>query len=305
MKELRSLILISFLFIITTKLFGIVLEIKKDSVNKKRLGALVLTECALYAGSMTGLYGLWYSGYAHTKFHFFNDDNEWLQMDKMGHATTSYYVGKVGYEALKWAGADDNKAIWYGGTLGLAFLTTIEVFDGFSSQWGFSLGDMTANVLGSGLFISQQLGWKEQRILLKWSYHQTEYPEYRPDILGKDWKETWVKDYNGQTYWLSGNIHSFLNKESNFPKWLNVSIGYGADGMLGGRDNPTLYNNNTLPSFNRIRQFYIAPDIDLTRINTRSKTVNYILKTIGFLKFPLPAIEFNTNQKTRYYYLFF
>ena len=57
-----------------------------------------------------------------------------------------------------------------------------------------------------------------------------------------------LKDYNGQTYWLSANIWSF-NKESNFPRWLNVAFGYGADGMLYGENNPT---NNLLQALHTV-----------------------------------------------------
>jgi hypothetical protein len=45
--------------------------------------------------------------------------------------------------------------------------------------------------------------------------------------------EQMLKDYNGQTYWLSVNLHSFY-KGSKIPKWLNLAIGYGANGMLTG-----------------------------------------------------------------------
>lgn len=279
---------------------------QSDSINKKRMGAVLLSESALYVGSMSALYGIWYSGYDQTSFHFFDDNAEWLQMDKLGHFTTSYYVGKIGYEALRWSGVDNKRSIWYGGTLGLAFLTTIEVFDGFSSEWGFSAGDMTANILGSGLFIGQQLGWKEQRIQLKWSFHKSEYSKYRPDLLGDNIMENSLKDYNGQTYWLSANIKSFIkNKDSRFPKWLNVAVGYGADGMLGGRDNPVVWEANSLPKVKRIRQFYIAPDIDISRIHTKWSTLNLVFKTIGFIKFPLPALEFNSNNKFKFHYLYF
>lgn len=276
-----------------------------NTINKKRLGEVMITESALYAISITGLYHLWYSNYPHSKFHFFNDNAEWLQMDKCGHMTTSYYVGNLGYEALRWSGVNNTKSTWYGGTLGLLFLTTIEILDGFSSEWGFSPGDMTANTLGSGLFISQQLAWKEQRILIRWSYHPTEYQQYRPDELGRNNTESWLKDYNGQTYWLSFNIKSFLPGRSNFPAWVNMDFGYGAEGMLGGRDNPAVYKNITLPKFQRTRKFFFSPDIDLTHIPTNSSSSRLELNTIEFLKFPLPAAEINSLNKVKFYYIYF
>jgi hypothetical protein len=37
-----------------------------------------------------------------------------------------------------------------------------------------------------------------------------------------------------KTYWLSVNLHSF-SKAQKIPKWLNLAIGYGADGMITGK----------------------------------------------------------------------
>ena len=41
--------------------------------------------------------------------------------------------------------------------------------DGYSAEWGASSGDIIANALGTGLYISQELLWKEQRITPKFS----------------------------------------------------------------------------------------------------------------------------------------
>ncbi len=264
------------------------------SFNKKRFYTVVGTEGALYAGSLIGLNQLWYRDYPHASFHFFDDNPEWQHMDKCGHVMTSYYIGRIGIGLLKWSGVEKKKAAWYGGMLGSAFLLNIEILDGFSSQWGFSWGDFGANTLGSVLVIGQELGWNEQRMVLKFSFHQTGFPKYRPDLLGRSFNEQIIKDYNGQTYWLSANISSFLGKESVFPKWLNVAFGYGARGMTGGRSNPvyTDANGNTV-AFERYPEFYFALDADLSRIRTRSKFLKAVFNTFGFIKIPAPALGFS------------
>lgn len=188
-----------------------------DTLNKPRLAWVVGGQAFVYGTSLTLLYQSWYKDYPQSNFHWFDDNNEWLQMDKIGHATTSAYFGKFGYEMYRWAGVERKKAIWIGGSTGFVLLTVIEILDGFSSEWGASAGDFVANATGAGLFIGQQLGWNEQRMYLKWSYHETEFAVYRPDQLGRGFWERMLKDYNGQTYWLSGNIKSFLPKSSKFP----------------------------------------------------------------------------------------
>ncbi len=274
------------------------IEIAKDTfnLNKKRLAAVLSIEGAVYAGSIATLSMAWYNNYQQSSFHFFNDLNDWMLMDKFGHLTASYYIGRIGYSTLRWSGVNETKSIWYGGFLGSLYLLNIEVLDGFSQKWGFSISDFTANTLGSFLFIGQQLGWHEQRFIMKFSYHPTDYAQYRPDLFGKNFSERLLKDYNGQTAWLSGNISAFLPKSSKFPKWINIAIGYGAEGMLGGSSNPTEFNGNPLPEFKRYRKFFISADIDFTRIPTRSKVLKSIFTVLNFIKIPFPAIEFNDNS---------
>lgn len=216
-----------------------------------------------YGGSMVVLYNFWYKDYPFEQFHFFNDNAEWQQLDKIGHMYSAYQIGLLGIELERWAGKNEKKAIWYGGSLGSVFLTSIEILDGFSSGWGASWGDLLANTSGSALAISQELLWKEQRVKIKFSFSQTSFSSIRPNLLGGSFSESWFKDYNGQTYWVSANIKSILLKdEDKFPEWLNVAVGYGANGMLGGRENVFEKEGITYDysHISRYRQWYISPD---------------------------------------------
>lgn len=292
----KYLTLICLCFLISTISFSQIDTTNHSPFNKKRLAIVVSSEAALYAGSLVGLNELWYKDYPRSSFHFFDDSQEWLLMDKVGHVTTSYYVGRVGIGFMKWSGVSRKKAIWYGGMLGSLYQTTIEVLDGYSAEWGFSVGDFAANTAGSLLCIGQELAWDDQRIVLKYSFRQSEYSKYRPEILGSNLQENILKDYNGQTYWLSVNPYSFMNEGSKFPKWLNIAIGYGADGMTGGDFNPPYINKEgTQLHFDRYRQFYLSLDVDLTRIKTKSKFLKTVFYSIGFIKIPAPALEFNKN----------
>ncbi len=276
-----------------------------DTLNRKRFTGLVVTGSVLYASSMFGLYNLWYKGYPQTGFHFIDDNNEWLQMDKIGHTTTSYYLGRISYNALRWSGLSKKKAIWYGGSAGLLFVTTIEIFDGFSAEWGASLGDVAANTLGTAIFISQQLMWGEQRLTMKFSAHHTKYARYNPEQLGRNFIQQTLKDYNGQTFWLSANIKSFCKDECAFPGWLNVALGYGAKGMTGPRNNITKNKGVPVPEFQRTRQYFLSPDIDLTRIPTKSGFLKAIFNIFGFIKIPLPTIEYNKQDNLKFHWIYF
>lgn len=275
-----------------------------QSINKKRLATVLGTEGTLYLGSMSVLYTLWYRNYPMSSFHFFNDNKEWLFMDKMGHITTANYVSNFGYKLLKWSGVKEKKAVVYGSLTALLFQTTIEVFDGFSKEWGFSYGDMLGNVLGASLFVTQQLLWKEQRMIMKWSYHPSKYAKYRPDLLGSSWNERILKDYNGQTYWLSINIKSFLPKHIVFPAWFNIAIGYGAEGMTGAEHNATNYNGKPIPEYERYSHYYFSLDVDLSKIPVKAKWLKTIFNTLNVIKFPFPTFDFNKHKASLYFIYF-
>jgi hypothetical protein len=265
-----------------------------DPVNYPlRKTVLASSAGALTVGSLIYLDQAWYKDYNTGKFHFFNDNKEWLQMDKAGHMFTTYQTGRLMMDAFNWAGFNRRQQLFIGGSSGLAYMTAIEVLDGFSDGWGFSWGDEVADILGASAAISQEAFWHEQRIQIKFSYAQSGLAKYNPELLGKNPYTQILKDYNGQTYWLSANIFSFLKKESKFPKWLNVAVGYSAYGMLGGQ-----YNNFTVQDdqgnvllFQRERRFYLSLDVDLTRIKTKSRFLKSVFSAFNILKFPAPALQ--------------
>lgn len=257
---------------------------------KNRTRWVLGTEAVLYSGTMIGLHHLWYKDFDKSPMHHFNDNAEWLQMDKLGHVVTSYYTGLAGMEALRWAGMSEKESRWYGGMLGWVFLSSVEVLDGYSSEWGFSSGDILANSVGTGALIAQDVLWAEQRLVFKFSFKQSPYAAYRPDVLGSGWKEEVLKDYNGQTYWLSANIASFLPDKNSFPPWLSIGVGYGVDGLVNANGDYAYIDQEQSRLFHGTRQYYLGPDIDLWRISTRHKGLKLLLKTLGFIKLPLPAI---------------
>ncbi|MDI6050893.1 DUF2279 domain-containing protein [Flavobacterium sp. XS2P24] len=273
-----------------------------DSLDIKRQNTVIISEAVLATGTLIALNQAWYAEYPKSDFHFINDNAEWLQMDKAGHVFSSYHLGRFGAEMLQWSGANKKNQMLYGAGLGFAFLTAVEVLDGYSSEWGASLGDVVANASGTALYVSQELIWKEQRITPKFSFHTTKYAGYRPEVLGSSFTEQILKDYNGQTYWLSINLHSFA-KGSKIPKWLNLALGYGADGMITGNkeDAPPILTSNP----KRFRQFYLSLDVDLTKIKTKSHFLKTVFSVLNTVKIPAPTIEFVHLNDIKYHLIYF
>lgn len=272
-----------------------------DSLNTSRRTAVYVSEAAVGGLTLIALNQLWYADYERSNFHTINDNQEWLQMDKMGHVFTSYQLGRIGANVLSWSGASKKEQLLYGSTLGFTFLTAVEVLDGFSKEWGFSWGDMIANGVGTGLYIGQELLWEEQRITLKYSFHQTKYAKLSPDKLGDGFLEELLKDYNGQTYWLSFNLYSFFKKDP-IPKWLNVAVGYGAEDMVFAHNESV---NNFVANKMRTRQFYLSLDVDLSRIETKSHVLRSIFDVLNVIKVPFPALEFTDKNDIKLHAVYF
>ena len=272
--------------------------VPSDTLNTKRRNLVITSEAVLTSAALIGLNQLWYADYEKSSFHFKNDNNDWLQMDKAGHVYSSYHLGRMSAEMLAWSGVSKKNQLIYGAGYGFVFLTAVEVFDGYSAEWGFSWGDVAANATGTALYVSQELFWDEQRIIPKFSFHTTKYANQRPELLGESFSEQILKDYNGQTYWLSANIHSFA-KTSKIPKWLNLAVGYGAEGMLSSQKNDFLLNDD------RFRQFYLSFDVDLSKIETNSHFLKTIFSLFNTVKIPAPTFEINSLGKSKFHVFYF
>jgi hypothetical protein len=294
----------------------------------KRFWPLMGTAAVGFTGIAIGLNSAWYSNYDQTNFHLFNDGGEWRGMDKAGHIFTAYFQAKWTKSAFEWTGVKPQKARWIGLLGCTLYQGTIEVFDGFSEKWGFSLWDIAANTTGGVLFVAQDIAWNEQRIHLKISTHRPQYSQTlipsnnqpntytsadqrAADLYGTSIGELVLKEYNGITIWASVNPRSFINNpNTKFPQWLNIAVGYSAENMFGGFNNQFIdTQTQAFYDFNdqypRYSQFLLAPDIDFSRIPTRSKGLKVFLSMLNILKAPAPALEITTKGKFKAHILYF
>jgi Predicted periplasmic lipoprotein (DUF2279) len=226
-------------------------------VNQK-VTILVALSTVIYLGGLTLLSFLWYKQQRRSSFHFFNDNPEWQQMDKFGHAYTAFHLSHLAYAGLIYAGLDKKTALKYGAWAGAVMMTPIEILDGFSEGYGASWGDEVANFVGSAFFLWQQKQFGEIRFMPQFFFKPSKFAKLRPELLGKNLSEQWLKDYNGQVYWLkicplTFNLpfipNMFSNKFSNF----SLMLGYGAGNMIYGRPEQNI-EAGLIP----YREFYVG-----------------------------------------------
>jgi hypothetical protein len=259
------------------------------------VGGSALGYGIIYAGLTTS----WYTG-ERAPLRWFNDWPEWKQLDKAGHVWGAFQISRGAVDMLRWAGLSEQKSIWYGSFVGFAIQSPLEILDGQDPAYGASATDLAANFLGSAALLGQQLAWHDVRIMPKWSFRLTNYARQRPNVLGRTVPERWLKDYNGQTYWLCTDVGAFLKPGSRWPRWLQPAVGYGGEEMV--------YNDkdtNAAAGLRSYRQFYLSLDVDLRRIPTRSGLLKKVFYTLSIFHLPAPALEYNRRTGFGFHGLYF
>ena len=250
--------------------------------DKPAAKKLILAEGVVAVVSLSALSFIWYNE-LQTPFHFFNDGNEWGSMDKLGHFTGAAWATEWNVSLMQQAGIPAKKARLYAASATMGFLSFVEVLDGFSPKYGASVYDMVANASGTAFGLAHSAGYLK-KWEIKFSFTQTPYAQYRPNLLGDNLAERWLKDYNGQTYWLS-----------YFPtekwSWLGISVGYGIDGYTGAKSNPIGTGN-----FTRSSQWYLSPDIRLSHLFKKGTKLRQYLRYLDFIKVPLPGLMLNNGK---------
>ncbi|MFN4235576.1 MAG: DUF2279 domain-containing protein [Bacteroidia bacterium] len=304
----KKFILILFIFPISFSAYS-QNEIDSIHTHKHRFNLSITTQTVFTAATIIVLNEAWYKEHHSSQFRFFNDNAEWLQMDKIGHLFSAYHLTNYCNALYKWCGLTNKKANLISGLYSFSYLLGIEILDGFSEKWGFSWGDIFANASGTALAITQHQLGAEIFFTLKFSFSESGYAPLRPNLLGKTYAEQILKDYNGQTYWLSLNPSSiFKIEKAYFPNWLNLALGYSGEGMIAARNNQLVEiqkNNATYYlKANHKRQFLISIDIDLKKIPVKNKYLKNIFSVINILKIPAPALEFN-KYGSKFHFLYF
>ena len=295
-----------------------------ETYNPKRFWVSVGTATTIYTGFAIGLWEAWYKNYELGPFQTFNDQGEWLNMDKYGHGYTAYHYSRWAYQGLNWSGTPRKRAIIMSAGTSLLLQSTVEVMDGFSVKWGFSWSDMAMNSLGAGVFVGQELLWEEQRINFKVSSYRrphstTPIASVQPggptsslairakDLYGATPWERFIKDYNGQTLWVSTNPALLFGKEPKHP-WINLSFGYSPENVYGGFGNTWStggFSYNATEIAPRYRQYILSVDIDFDRVPTKNPVVKTLLHLVNHVKIPAPAISYGSESGTVWHWLYY
>lgn len=244
-----------------------------DTINYWKLGSL---GAATVGGFVVGhglVNNLWWKGEFST-FHV-NWEQDWtyaLGADKVGHAYFPYAVGTVYGDLFRWCGMDSTTSIWYAAGLGLTYQTYVEIRDGFSKDYGFSWGDMGADVIGAAFPVVKHYVPALRPLEMQISFWPSQ--AFRDGAYGAI-----IDDYTSTTHWLSIGVHDYLPSawQQWYPAWLNLAVGHsveGLDGKGGGR-----------------HVLYLSLDWNLQRIPGLPPWLQQVFRTLHLYHLPAPAVR--------------
>jgi len=268
------------------------LPFKKTSIKPLETAIVGSAVAATVIGLHINQSNAWWSGQRRS-FHFVEDWQSALQVDKLGHTFGSYIMSYAFSESLIASGFSWDDATIYGASLGLLYQTYVETEDGFARDWGFSPTDWYADAFGAMFFVAQHYIPFLQNITPKWQFVPSEWTG-KP-IINRP--RTFIDDYNSSTFWWSFDVYNMLPKESKkyWPPWLSVAVGYGGDAIDAVVD-PT-----QPPDQLGLRRYIVGLDLNLVRLLPEGPSFwNWFRQTLNCIKLPMPSVEFSKTG-TRFY----
>ena len=293
--KFKSLFLLVIFFVLSQNIFG-----QSDSLklNKKRVFIVGSSLAGALGGSYLYVQNSWWSE-KQEPFHFDDgaDLTYALNVDKVGHFMGGLEAADVFSSSMKWAGMQEEQALWYGAAFGSGLQLAIEMKDAYAPYWGFSKWDLALGSAGSLFPVAQYYNDDLKAINFKFSYYKQSDIYWELDRQrGKEPnKYAWQDDYPNQTYWLSVDVNHFT-ETCCWPDWLNLAIGFGLD------DTQYLNENNTKMGGNN--EWYIALDYDIPKMLKKwnSPTGKKVKHWLNYIHLPAPTIRI--SPKLEFYPLF-
>ena len=221
-------------------------------------GAPTATRNALLIGGASlavVLYGAenWWQGGFTDSFDaqregWFGPETEFGGVDKLGHAYSNYVGVRLLTPVFEAMGNARRTSVSLATWSTVAIFTGVEVLDGFSQRYHFSIEDAIANIGGAALGYFTEHNRRLDEILdFRLFYRRSPYAN-KWDPLG---------DYSGQRYLLVVKADAFAPlRARGLTRYLEAAVGYGAHGFDAGPD----------AVVDRQRELYFGVSLNLSRV---------------------------------------
>ena len=252
----------------------------KSEISWWKVGTFGGLALSSYAAAYVFVFakGWWDNDSSH--FHFENDFDYAMNLDKFGHFAAGVVMGETFYEGYRWAGLTEFQSYLFAGLSAMTTHIAIDVKDGFSPAWGFSIFDVLSGTIGGFWPMAERYVPICKYVDLKWSYWINSRAYYDKDNHHGD--AVFTDDYVNQTFWASIKPYRLLpaGARKYYPSWLAFAAG------LSINDNG-MFQLRT----NRHRELYFALDYDLEAFRPQSRMARTFIKYLNYFKLPAPTIQ--------------
>jgi hypothetical protein len=201
----------------------------------KKTGSVAIVG-AVYGTAWTWVSAAWWTRKNASKGFVFLDEGAFgLETyaggsDKLGHYYANYLMNRGFAGILEWGGFTRTASIVSSTLLTTAFFSAVEVKDAYHLNYGFSAGDVIANLSGQGTALALMLSPAlDEAISVKLQYFPSSDFFH---ALSTDGPLNTPEDYTGQTFMLSYHLASLpiVKQEPSLRlfRYLDLSLGYGS-----------------------------------------------------------------------------
>ncbi len=264
----------------------IVFQPEERKINLFKVGLITATTAGTVAVLHYHQSRAWWQQTRTNHFHFQNDWEYALWIDKLGHWWGAAGIQHLFSSSLSWANFSDEASVILGSVLAFTYQIYVETYDGYASNWGFSPGDALFDFGGAVYPLLQYYYPPLKNINLKLSY----FPSKR--LLKKDPNDELyrnkfvIDDYEGQSFYLSFKVNNMLPRslEKIWPDFLCVAVGYQMRNWGGYADAD--------------KNYFFALDYDLEQIPLYGDFWQFLKKTFNHFHLPAPALRISNKKIT-------
>ena len=202
-----------------------------------------------------GANGWWKDGFTGS-FHtvdegWFGQDTYAGGADKAGHAYFTYTGARLFTRVFEAIGNDPGRALRLGAWTSLGVMTGVEIIDGFSKKFRFSMEDVVANAAGAAFAVLAEVDPRVDALLDFRLLYQ------RSDDAQRVGETNPLSDYSGQTFLLALKADGIPRlREVPVVRYLELLVGYNT---LGYEPNDGAMNDPH-------RRIYYGVGINLSRL---------------------------------------
>ena len=221
-------------------------EVRTATRNALLIGGAALAVAAY--GAENWWQGGFKGGFDAQREGWFGPDTEFGGVDKLGHTYSNYVGVRLLTPIFEALGNTHRSSISLATWSTLAVFTGVEVLDGFSHRYHFSVEDAIANVAGAALgYFSEHNRRLDEILDFRLFYRQSPY--------ASGWDP--FGDYSGQRYLLVVKADAFASLLAHgVTRYLEAAVGYGAHGFDAGPD----------AIVERQRELYFGVSVNLARV---------------------------------------